>query len=416
MTKRTAGSIIERKNASGDVTYTIRFRAYGRRRQYALGGKAEGVDRARAELELLKVLDEVRAGSWVPPEAITPPPEATCPTFGEFATEWLDGIRADGKAEKTIDNYAWSVEKYLVPYFGKMRLDRIDPQCIDRYRRGLIAEREDAGKGICNNSINATISRLRQILDEAVEHRHISSNPATGKKRRATPSKPRHTSLESAEQIAALVDAAELLDRKVTPGRDRALIATLVFAGLRISEALDLRWSDLDLSAGKIYVQGTKTEAADRTVNILPVLLDELKRYAAISRPQGDASIARLFPTSGARGRESASNVRNRVLRPAVDIANADLAQRDLRQIADITPHSLRRTFASLLVAIGESPVYVAGQLGHTDPKFTLGVYAKVMQDRGIDRDRLKSMVTGDYWAYLGANGPQHQLTALRAA
>ena len=46
------------------------------------------------------------------------------------------------------------------------------------------------------------------------------------------------------------------------------------------------------------------------------------------------------------------------------------------------TPHSLRRTFASLLLATGADVPYVTAQLGHTDPKMTLGVDAKVIASK----------------------------------
>jgi integrase len=58
--------------------------------------------------------------------------------------------------------------------------------------------------------------------------------------------------LESAEQIIAMIDAATELDVKPqarTAGR-RALIATLVYAGLRIGEASALTWQDIDLANG----------------------------------------------------------------------------------------------------------------------------------------------------------------------
>jgi hypothetical protein len=47
-----------------------------------------------------------------------------------------------------------------------------------------------------------------------------------------------------------------------------------------------------------------------------------------------------------------------------------------------VTPHSLRRTFASLRAASGDDPVYIADQLGHTDPRFTLAVYTKAVKRR----------------------------------
>ena len=47
-----------------------------------------------------------------------------------------------------------------------------------------------------------------------------------------------------------------------------------------------------------------------------------------------------------------------------------------------VTPHSLRRTFASVRAASGDDPVYIAEQLGHSDPRFTLTVYVKAVKRR----------------------------------
>lgn len=58
-----------------------------------------------------------------------------------------------------------------------------------------------------------------------------------------------------------------------------------------------------------------------------------------------------------------------------------------------ITPHKLRHTFASILVAIGKDPTYVMSQLGHTDPAFTLRVYAHMMRRGPDERERLKALV-----------------------
>jgi hypothetical protein len=60
-----------------------------------------------------------------------------------------------------------------------------------------------------------------------------------------------------------------------------------------------------------------------------------------------------------------------------------------------ITPHKLRHTFASILVAIGTDPTYVMQQLGHTDPAFTLPVYAHVMRRSHREREALKALVEG---------------------
>lgn len=52
-----------------------------------------------------------------------------------------------------------------------------------------------------------------------------------------------------------------------------------------------------------------------------------------------------------------------------------------------VTPHTLRRTFATLSLAAGRDPRWVMGQLGHTDARLTLGLYTQVIQRQRVDHD-----------------------------
>jgi integrase len=135
-------------------------------------------------------------------------------------------------------------------------------------------------------------------------------------------------------------------------------------------------------------------------IDLLPVLRDELLAYAA-ARPARDPD-ALIFPTTGTGGRyagggkHSPSNIRNRVLNPAVTNANATLAKRGAPRIpSDLTPRGLRRTFASLLVALGRDPAVVMTQMGHTTANLTLSVYAKAMAWHDGERERLRALVEG---------------------
>ncbi len=71
-----------------------------------------------------------------------------------------------------------------------------------------------------------------------------------------------------------------------------------------------------------------------------------------------------------------------------------------------MTAHKLRHTFASILFVRGEDPPYVMAQLGHTDPGFTLRVYAHAMRRDEGDKERLKALVEGRDWAPLGTERP----------
>ncbi len=87
-----------------------------------------------------------------------------------------------------------------------------------------------------------------------------------------------------------------------------------------------------------------------------------------------------LSAHAGRIRRPSAANVARR-LKTAIRGANRRQAEFGIEPISErVTPHSLRRTYASLRAASGDDPVYIAEQLGHTDPRFTLTVYTKAVK------------------------------------
>jgi Phage integrase family. len=88
-----------------------------------------------------------------------------------------------------------------------------------------------------------------------------------------------------------------------------------------------------------------------------------------------------VFATGKGR-RDNPSNVRNRFLAGAVKRANRELGKARHQGIGAITPHSLRRTFISLLLATGADVPYVMAQAGHSDPKMTLGIYAQAIASK----------------------------------
>jgi integrase len=81
---------------------------------------------------------------------------------------------------------------------------------------------------------------------------------------------------------------------------------------------------------------------------------------------------------------------------PAVERANEQLLLAAAPPLPEgLAPHSLRRTFASVLVALGEDPAYVMARMGRADPKLTLSVYAREMRRKNGERERLRARVAG---------------------
>jgi integrase len=87
-----------------------------------------------------------------------------------------------------------------------------------------------------------------------------------------------------------------------------------------------------------------------------------------------------------------------------VERADKQLVKDGLTTLPEgLTLHALRRTFASLLIAVGKDHAYVMRQMGHTSPTMTLGLYAQVMDVADANRKALRALVDGGYLAVAGS-------------
>jgi integrase len=407
------GQVLEKTTSRGR-TYALRFRAYGKRQYLTLGTAGEGWTRRRAEDELANVLADVRRGIWTPPvpePAHQPPAEE--PTFHVLASEWVERRRHE-VAARTVEQWQWVLSTHLLPFLAEHQPSQITAGVIEAFKTAKLAEREareaaierwrqepSATRGrmpprpLSNASINKCLKVLAQVLDDAVEFGYAETNVARGKRRRLKAGKPRRTWLELHEVQAILA----------TAGKHRAMIATMILAGLRVGELCKLRWRDVDLAAGKLGVVDAKTDAGERVVDVSPLLLDELKLHRANAGGH-DAPDDLVFAT-GRGTMRNRSNITRQILQPAIEQANVELAKAGRSPIGDVTNHSLRRTFASLLYEAGASPAYVMSQMGHTDPALALEVYTKVMERKRDTGARMDALVRGADWAPMGTRGPE---------
>lgn len=390
--RRPTGQLCRIKTKIG-WSYGVRFRWNGKRRYRTIGHSADGMTKREAEREIERLMAALWSGAWNPEEDEQRPVEEPEPeeTFDAFALAWharrlkTGGRDGGGLSERGAEALAWQLD-HVRAWFGGFRLGEITVEEVERF---AYAKRD---AGLSPTSVNKFLRVLRAVLKVAVRYGRIDRNPAEDV--RLPQPRFKGSFLDRAEHLAALLDAAGALDRerRLRVGHGRALLATLALAGLRIDEALSLRWRDVDLAAGTLSVVRSKTDAGERVVDLLPLLRDELLALKARRDPSRDALV---FETTRGR-KDSASNVRNRMLAPAVEAANAALAEADRDPLPDrLTPHSLRRTFASVLVALGEDPAYLMAQMGHTHAGFTLSVYARAMRRRDGGRDALRDLVGG---------------------
>lgn len=363
MSRKPTGQIIEPRGKQR--SWALRFSAYGKRQFLTLGTPEEGWTRKRAEKELGHVLADVERGTWKPPQRRAAAPSGL-ESFDEFAADWLAGRRYELRP-RTVDDYEWALDYHLLPFFGELTLDEITVIEVDRYKARKLREGRLGGA-----QINKTLKLLAQILDVAIEYELIErANPARGRRRRVKVEKPQRTWVEP-EQLMALVEASDTYLRPV--------VATLAGAGLRIGEALALDWKDVNLAVGTLRVGHAKTEAGTyREVDLPGGLIEALTEWKAY-RSRCGAKDPVLVTRRNRR--QTVTNVDHR-LKTAIRRANERLETDGIEPISlRVSPHSLRRTYASLRAALGDDPVYIASQLGHEDPAFTFRVYQRAAKRR----------------------------------
>jgi integrase len=430
---RCSGFVDGRPLRGGEIVYALRLRIDGRRPRVTLGTAREGWTRGAAEEKLRDTLGALRAG--VPLDVLFPlddaaPGAATAePTLAEVMDDYL-ADRRGSVSDRTLESDRWAIA-HLRPFWGDRRPSEVTPQLVDRFRRQKVAEAETlrarlaAGerpveersyvrrsdgarvirrqprKPLGPRSINTMIQTLATLLDVAMERSDVAfqANAARGPRRKIKIVQPRLRSFLEVDQVWALLDAASARERRLAAQhpdayRCRVILSSLTLGGLRIAELLALEHGLVNLGAGVIQTSRSKTAAGYREIDVIFAALhqDLAEHLARPTRFGGPRDL--LLPSANGR-RLSASNVRQRVLAKTIVEANELLRQRSVPEIVECTPHTLRRTYISLLLAAGCDPAYVQQQVGHTDPTLTLRIYQRLLKRRRREeyRERVNDLL-----------------------
>jgi integrase len=317
-------------------------------------------------------------------------------------------------------------------------------------------------------SVRKAIGLLAMILDEAHADELIEQNPARGKRMRVRVPKPARSFLEI-DELAALIEAGAALDAlpeipaseregehskarvarllaagkrvseiaaelglsKATVGHHasrlgvksggiyvghRAVVEILGRGGVRASELCDLRLRDVrlhDPDGARFHIRDAKTYAGIREVQMTPALMEAFVEHLDRVRRAGLPTDPDAYAVPNRFGRRSNRQRVGKIVAAAAALANERRAERGLPPLPPITPHSLRRTYISIALLANNFDVkWVMSQVGHSDSKMTLDVYAqleqRVQRDHGRSFDRLVAQARGQApgdAAGLGRNG-----------
>jgi integrase len=261
---------------------------------------------------------------------------------------------------KTWSGYSQRWEPRIGPRFGRLPIDEIARKDIQEFVDGVT---------VGPWAKVSTLRLLRSVLELAREAGRIHTNPERGCSAGRIPTRDRHRYL-TANEVAALSSAC---------GDQGDIVTILAYTGLRWSELVGLRVGDVDLNARRLYVRQAapeaegrivvgppKTRAAVRTVPLPQVVIDALTPRVAGRDPAAQA-------ITSPNGGFLRSNNWRRHAHWARALKTTNLAP--------LTIHDLRHTYASLARASGADLRYVQKTMGHSTPTVTANVYSDLYAD-----------------------------------
>lgn len=433
MPRQATGTVEEHPWKDGrTVSFYVRVPFKGTRPRISLGTNHEGWSRERAGVELERIMGQIERGTWQPPGASAPTPAAPAEVDDETIHVTLSRLvqrkknerEAGSLAPNTVESCERSVQRILA-FRHETPTAEIDAQWVDELREHLAARKlENGRKGtLAPATVNKDLNHLAQALEIAVDYKILDSNPARGKRRRM-PEKKKKGSFLWPDMVVDLLDVAgeweESLQENKRYGR-RALIALLVTSGgPRISEALRADEGEFGLASGDWFIPAAKTEAGERHIELTVFAAEEMREHVARKRSQGrpEGPKAPMFCTRNGTPL-SEHNVR-RMLRRAVAKTNEKRAAEGKMQLPAITPHSLRRTFATLAIWAKRDLNWIMEQIGHKDPTMTLGIYVQMGSRKQVDRELTWSLMRfadePEDWPGEARNSPTNRPTGQKVA
>ena len=270
------------------------------------------------------------------------------PNYKICPAEYIQKLQELRYSEQTVRTYKNMFEEFI-NFYHKFSVDRIDESMITAFLRYLVMER-CVSTSYQNQSINAIKFYYERVLG--------------GQRKVYMVDRPRSEKtlpvVLSEEEVGMLINTVKNIKHK-------AILMTIYSAGLRVSEAVNLRIEDIDSQRMQIKVtqsKGKKDRYTILSVKTLYILREYVKQY----KP-------RMYLFEGQNGEQYSDRSIQSILKTAV--AKAGISKR-------VTIHTLRHSFATHLLENGTDLRYIQSLLGHESSR-TTEVYTHITT-KGFDR------------------------------
>ncbi len=263
----------------------------------------------------------------------------------DFLREYLSYLQVEkGLAKNSLESYQRDLAK-LKNWVDKNNFDLLMLTRKD-LREWLI---DLAGENLSENSKRRIVSALRGFYKFLMFDGHIKKNPAEDL---VAPQKgfylPKFLNQTDIEKLLLVPDVSGEIGL-----RDRAILELMYACGLRVSEAVDLKISDVELDAGILTCTGKGSKT--RKIPIGTSAVGWLKSYLVLRRRKENSEIQNLFVTSLGRS----------INRQIIFLFIKEYAEK--AGLQDVSPHTLRHSFATHLIQNSADIRSVQKMLGHAD-------------------------------------------------
>ncbi|MFZ4859022.1 MAG: Arm DNA-binding domain-containing protein [Desulfuromonadaceae bacterium] len=280
------------------------------------------------------------------------------PFFEKFSEEWFDENIIRWKR-----SYRFMVKstlvQYLNPAFEKKSVSSITKGEILKFRSSLAKVTNGNKEGLSPDRINHIMTPLRMILADAAD-RYNFSTPFIGIK----PLRVERTDVDP----FSLDEIRLFLSRIRADFKDYYTVR--FFTGMRTSEIDGLKWSNVDFERRQILIRETIVMGNEETTKT-----DSSRRFIEMSKPvyeslrsQHIVTGAKKFVFCTGTGEPlNYSNVTNRIWYPTLKLIGLKKRR----------PYQTRHTTATLWLAAGENPEWIARQMGHSTTKMLFTIYSR---------------------------------------
>ena len=288
------------------------------------------------------------------------PPHSTTPLFRDFAEVWFTEAEVTWRRSYSITQRG-ALDKYLIPFFGGKEVGQITKADALAFRASLAkVPARKSSSTLSNRRINSVMKPLRQILNEAADRFEFTSAFRNIKPLKMKRSDVMPFTLEEVQRILTTVRADF-----------RQYFTVRFFTGLRTGEVHGLKWKYIDFERRLILVRESivlneedelKTDGSMRDIQMNEMVFEALQAHYNARHKDSEY----VFCTRSGKPIDN-QNFLNRVWSPL--LRHLGLQHRRAYQ--------MRHTAATLWLAAGEAPEWIARQLGHTSTEMLFRVYSR---------------------------------------